>query len=79
MGDYLLSFNLTAGVVLWPVVFITADIINEYFGKKGVKKVTFITVGLIAYAFLAIYLAMKLAPADFWLDVFGTDENGASF
>ena len=79
MGDYLLSFNLTAGVVLWPVVFITTDIINEYFGKKGVRKVTFITVGLIAYAFLAIYLAMKLAPADFWLDVFGTDENGAPF
>ncbi len=78
-GDFVLQFNLTAGVVLWPIVFITTDIINEYFGKKGVRKITFITVGLITYAFVAIYLAMRLAPADFWLDVFGTDENGAPF
>lgn len=78
-GDYLLQFNLTAGVLLWPVVFITTDIINEYFGKKGVRRITFITVGLIAYAFLAIYMAMKLAPADFWLAVNATGANGQEF
>ena len=33
------DFSLSVGVVIWPVVFITTDIINEYFGKKGVKKV----------------------------------------
>ena len=77
-GDYILQFNLTAGVLLWPVVFITTDIINEYYGKKGVRRITFITVGLIAYAFLAIYMAMKLAPADFWLEVNATDANGAA-
>ena len=74
-GDYLLQFNLTAGVLLWPVVFITTDIINEYFGKKGVRRITFFTVGLIAYAFVAIYLAMKLAPADFWIEVNSNGEN----
>lgn len=78
-GDFFLQFNLTAGVVLWPVVFITTDIINEYFGKKGVKRITFITVGLIAYAFLVIYLAMKLVPADFWLSVNAVNENGEPF
>jgi len=77
-GEYLLQFNLTAGVLLWPVVFITTDIINEYFGKKGVRRITFITVGLIAYAFIAIYFAMKLAPADFWLEVNATDADGAA-
>ncbi|WP_323757177.1 queuosine precursor transporter [Roseivirga sp.] len=78
-GDFMLQFNLTAGVLLWPVVFITTDIINEYFGKRGVKRITYITVGLIAYAFLVIYLAMKLVPADFWLGVFATDANGNPF
>jgi hypothetical protein len=78
-GDFAMQFNLTAGVVLWPVVFITTDIINEYFGKKGVKRITYITVGLIAYAFVVIFLAMKLAPADFWLDVNSTDANGNPF
>ena len=61
------SFNMTAGVLLWPVVFILTDIINEYFGKKGVRFISFLTVGLIAYSFLMIYLAIGLSPADFWV------------
>ncbi|MCE7996053.1 MAG: queuosine precursor transporter [Roseivirga sp.] len=78
-GDFLLQFNLTAGVLLWPVVFILTDIINEYFGKEGVKRLTYITVGLIAYAFVVIYLAMELAPADFWLNINATDSEGNPF
>lgn len=79
MGENILQFNLTAGVLLWPVVFITTDIINEYFGKQGVRKITFFTVGLIAYAFVVLYLAMKLAPADFWLEVNAEGQNGEAF
>ncbi len=63
-----LSFNLTAGVVLWPVVFIMTDIINEYFGRKGVRFMSFIAAGLIAYAFLMVYFAMGLTPAGFWIE-----------
>jgi uncharacterized integral membrane protein (TIGR00697 family) len=62
--DY--DMNLTAGVLLWPVVFILTDVINEYFGKSGVKKLSFLAVGLISYAFLAIWLSIKLTPADFY-------------
>lgn len=61
-----LGFNLTAGVLLWPVVFIMTDIINEYFGMKGVRIFSFFAVGLISYAFLMVYLAIHLVPADFW-------------
>jgi uncharacterized integral membrane protein (TIGR00697 family) len=76
MGDFVLDFNLTAGVVLWPVVFITSDIINEYFGKAGVRKISLMTAGFIAYAFLMIYSATQLVPADFWLSVNSTDSAG---
>lgn len=76
---YTLDFNLTAGVMIWPVVFITTDIINEYFGKKGVRKISFIAVGCISYAFLMIFLVTKLSPAAFWLDVNSTDSNGNPF
>ena len=62
-----LSFNLTAGVLLWPVVFIMTDIINEYFGRRGVRFMSFTAAGLIAYAFLMVYFAMGLHPADFWV------------
>ena len=78
-GAYLLDFNLTAGAIIWPVVFITTDIINEYFGKKGVKKISFLTAGLIAYAFIVIMIVTHLVPADFWLDVNSTTPDGDSF
>lgn len=66
-GQTGLSFNLTAGVLLWPLEFIITDIVNEYYGPKAVKRISFIAVSLIVYAFFMFYLAMHLAPADFWV------------
>jgi queuosine precursor transporter len=63
------DLNQTAGALNWPFVFITSDIINEYFGKKGVQRVSFLTAGFIAYCFVIIYGATLLVPADFWLEV----------
>src|SRR5215212_5543393 len=42
------SFHLTAGVLLWPVVFIMTDIINEYYGSRGVKFLSYLTIMLIS-------------------------------
>lgn len=74
-GDFVLDFNLTAGVIIWPVVFITTDIINEYFGKKGVRKISLLTAFFILYSFLVIYAVTKLSPADFWLNVNSGENN----
>lgn len=60
------SFNLTAGVLLWPVVFIMTDTINEYYGMKGVRFLSFLAIGLIAYTFIMFQGAIHLTPADFW-------------
>lgn len=79
LGDFILDFNLTAGVVIWPVVFITTDIINEYFGKKGVRKISFLTVYFIGYIFLVIWVVTLLPPAQFWLDVNASDAEGNVF
>jgi len=61
-----LGFNLTAGVMLWPVVFVMTDIINEYYGKKGVRLLSNMAVMLILYAFLMIYTGINLVPNDWW-------------
>ncbi len=61
-----LSFSLTCGVILWPVVFVLTDVINEYFGKKGVRFLSFLAVGLIAYAFMMVFAAINVPPADWW-------------
>lgn len=61
------SLNFTAGVLLWPIVFIMTDVINEYFGRRGVRILSYITVGLILYAFIFAYVAIGLAPASWWV------------
>ncbi|MEZ0484730.1 queuosine precursor transporter [Fibrella aquatica] len=75
-GDFILDFNLTAGAVIWPFVFITSDIINEYFGKAGVRRISFLTAGFVAYSFIIIYAVTTLPPAQFWLDVNAQDGAG---
>ncbi|MEK7256736.1 MAG: queuosine precursor transporter, partial [Bacteroidota bacterium] len=60
------SLMLSAGVLLWPVVFVTTDLINEYFGKRAVRFLSWMMVGLISYAFLMVFLAIELVPAEFW-------------
>ncbi|WP_417942587.1 queuosine precursor transporter [Flavobacterium sp. RS13.1] len=56
VGPYLMS----VGILPWPVVFVTTDLINEYFGEKGVKKLSLITACLIAYCFVLLYVALKI-------------------
>jgi uncharacterized integral membrane protein (TIGR00697 family) len=63
------TLNFTAGVLLWPFVFIMTDVINEYFGVRGVRLISWVAVAFIAYAFIAAYAAIGLAPATFWVDV----------
>lgn len=76
---FTMDFNLTAGAVIWPVVFITSDLINEYFGKPGVKRISYLTAGLVAYSFLVIFLAIQLPPAGWWLDANNADPDGNFF
>ena len=66
-GESGLAFNLTCGVLLWPLEFVITDIVNEYYGPKAVRRISLIAVALISYAFLMFYLAMSAAPAGFWV------------
>lgn len=60
-------FMFSAGTLLWPIVFIMTDLINEYFGMRGVRLLSYLAAGLISYAFLMVYLAIQMSPADFWI------------
>ncbi len=51
-------FILSVGVIPWPIVFLSTDLINEYYGKQGVRQITNIAVIMIIYIFLIIYLTM---------------------
>jgi uncharacterized integral membrane protein (TIGR00697 family) len=53
-------FLMSIGILPWPIVFITTDIINEHFGRNGVKKLSFITAALIAYCILILFIGTKI-------------------
>lgn len=76
---FAMDFNLTAGAVIWPIVFITSDLINEYFGKPGVKRISYLAAILIAYSFVVIFMTIGLPPAQWWLDANNTDADGNFF
>ena len=61
------SFNLTCGVLLWPVVFVMTDIINEYYGRKGVRFISWLAVILISYGFIMLFAAMNTTPNAWWI------------
>ncbi len=56
-------FVMSIGIIPWPVVFITTDLINEYYGRSGVKKLSLITASLIAFTFLVLYVSIKTPSA----------------
>ncbi len=62
-----LDMTLTVGVLPWPFIFILTDLINEYFGMRSVKFLTYLTVILVALSFFFYYISILLPPADFWI------------
>src|ERR1700753_3500439 len=66
-GQSGLSFSLTCGVLLWPLEFVITDVVNEYYGPKAVRRISYTAICLIAYAFLMYFLAIRIPPADAWI------------
>lgn len=60
------SLSFTAGTLLWPVVFVMTDLINEFYGRRGVRMVSWLTAVLIVYGFAFAFAAIALAPAGWW-------------
>ncbi len=54
---WFLSPEFSVGVVLWPVVFITTDLINEYLGRRGVRILSIVAASMLAYCFVVIAAA----------------------
>lgn len=67
LGQDGLTYTLTCGVLLWPIEFVMTDIVNEYYGPKAVRRISYIAIGLISYAFIMFYMAIHVPPnTAFW-------------
>ena len=51
---------MSLGILPWPVVFVTTDLINEYFGEKGVRKLSLLTALLITYTFVLLFIGLQI-------------------
>lgn len=66
LGQPNLSFVLSVGVLPWPIVFVMTDVINDYYGVRGVRFLTLLTTGLIAFGFAVFYISIHMPPDLGW-------------
>ncbi len=61
LGDWHFGpFTTIVGVLPWPIVFILTDLLNEFYGEKAVKRLSWITAILIGYCFLLVYASLQI-------------------
>ena len=58
-----LVFTLTMGVIPFPITFIVTDIINEYFGRKGIRFITVLGMVMVSFALLLLQVQMAIPAA----------------
>ena len=72
-------FIMSIGIIPWPVVFLTTDLINEFYGKKGVRQLSLLTTMLIGYAFfVGIFYDTKYSTAFSGKNCFNSPYNCAA-
>lgn len=54
------TYIMALGLLPWPIVFLATDALNEFYGKKIVRQLSFFTSGLLLYVFLIVYIADNL-------------------
>tara|TARA_B100000927_G_scaffold242523_1_gene204277 strand:- start:3551 stop:4243 length:693 start_codon:yes stop_codon:yes gene_type:complete len=60
LGGEFGPFVTIVGILPWPVVFLLTDLLNEFYGFKAVRKLSWITAILIAYCFLIVGLSIEI-------------------
>jgi uncharacterized integral membrane protein (TIGR00697 family) len=59
-GKELGPFTTIVGVLPWPIVFLLTDLLNEFYGEKVVRRLSWITAVMIAFCFIIVTLAIAL-------------------
>lgn len=86
VGGKLTSFELfgrewifSVGQLAFPVTFILTDILNEFYGRKVVRRITFLAFFMVGLTFGIIYAASAMPWAPFTLDPKWTGVTPSSF
>ncbi len=74
-----LDLVIPVGVILWPIVFIVSDVMNEYFGQKGIKKASYLTSIMVLYTFAIINITTSLPASQSWISFYKESTGKADF
>ena len=55
---------ISVGVIPFPITFVLTDVVNEYYGRRGARLLTFVGMAMLIFAFSIIALARMLPAAD---------------
>lgn len=61
LGTEFSQVIMTAGVIAFPITFIITDLLNEYYGVRGIRFVTILGMVMIIFEFAILQVAI-LAP-----------------
>jgi uncharacterized integral membrane protein (TIGR00697 family) len=64
LGNKLGPFVTIVGILPWPVVFLLTDLLNEFYGYKAVRRLSWITAILISYCFIVVGLSMEIPAVE---------------
>jgi uncharacterized integral membrane protein (TIGR00697 family) len=68
-------FPISVGEIPFPLTFVLTDILNEFYGRKVVRRVTYLGFSMTALAFVMIYIAAAVP----WMPgAHGADWKGVS-
>ena len=61
-GKFFLFFghNLSAGIIPFPLTFVLTDLVNEFYGTHGARRLTFVGLGAAIFVWLIITLSLHL-------------------
>jgi uncharacterized integral membrane protein (TIGR00697 family) len=54
------GIDLSVGMIPFPLTFILTDIVNEFYGADGARRVTFVGLGMALFVFTIINVALVL-------------------
>jgi len=56
LGGYTIPVEHTVGMLPFPITFVLTDLLNEYYGMKAARRVTWIAFAMASIAFVLIYV-----------------------
>jgi uncharacterized integral membrane protein (TIGR00697 family) len=54
------GLDLSVGMIPFPLTFVLTDIVNEFYGTEGARRITFLGLGMAIFVFTVINVALAL-------------------